>query len=36
MTRGNAAPMAKVPAEANAAWTGRAVDMSEMPSSSRA
>ena len=34
--RGRAAPTAKVPAEANAAWTGRAVRVSDMPSSSRA
>jgi hypothetical protein len=33
---GSAAPTAKVDAEVSAAWTGRAVVTSEMPSSSRA
>jgi hypothetical protein len=33
---GTAAPTAKVPAEANAAWTGLAVVIHEMPISSRA
>jgi hypothetical protein len=31
VTNGIAAPMAILPAEANAAWTGLAVVMSEMP-----
>src|SRR5450631_3007337 len=34
--RGMAAPMAKLPADANAAWIGRARRVSEIPSSSRA
>ena len=33
---GNTAPVAKVPADVRAAWTGRAVVTSEIPSSSRA
>ncbi len=33
---GRAAPAAKVPAEANAAWTGRALRVSDIPNSSRA
>ncbi|MCY1558032.1 hypothetical protein D9M68_949320 [compost metagenome] len=35
-TRGRAAPAEKVTAEVMAAWMGRAVVISEMPSSSRA
>src|ERR1019366_3864775 len=34
--RGRTAPMAKLPADAHAAWIGRARRVSEMPSSSRA
>ena len=36
ISKGSAAPIANVAAEVNAAWTGRAVVISEMPSSSRA
>ena len=36
INKGNAAPMQKVAADASAAWTGRALVISEIPSSSRA
>ena len=36
VARGKAAPAAKVAADVNAAWTGRAVVKLEMPNSSRA
>jgi hypothetical protein len=36
INRGMAAPTANVAAEVSAAWTGRAVVISEIPSSSRA
>ena len=36
LSSGIAAPIAKVPADANAACTGRALSVSEIPSSSRA